>query len=84
MLFTRPCFEVLNGFPILFQGAYTDFEFAWYNKVMSMIMCTAIINSVMFPLGRAMPAVRKSLMRRSCVGCMAHSQKARPGLFIHR
>ena len=49
--------EVLEGFPVLFQGEYTDFETAWYNKVMVTIMSTAMVNIVAFPMGAAMPNI---------------------------
>lgn len=66
--------EVLEGFPVLFQGQYTDFESAWYNKVMVTIISTAMVNIVAFPLGAAIPNIQAAVLR-SIFGCCAHSQK---------
>jgi DNA-directed RNA polymerase II subunit RPB7 len=66
--------EALEGFPILFQGQYGDFETAWYNKVMVTIMSTAMVNIVAFPLGAALPNIAAAMLR-SLTGCCAPSQK---------
>ena len=68
--------EILEGFPVLFQGAFTDFELGWYNKVMVMILGSAIVNTLMFPFARSGPALIGSLRRRLFTGCVAHSQGA--------
>lgn len=67
--------EILEGFPVLFQGTFTDFESGWYNKVMVMLLASAIINAVSFPLARSAPAILGGL-RRTLTGCCAHSQRA--------
>jgi hypothetical protein len=67
--------EILEGFPVLFQGPYSDFESGWYNKVMVMLLGSAMINAFSFPLARAAPAVIGG-MTRLFTGCCAHSQRA--------
>ena len=66
--------EALEGFPVLFQGQYGDFETAWYNKVMVTIISTAIVNIVAFPLGAALPNIAAAASR-AVFGCCAPSQK---------
>ena len=66
--------EFLEGFPVLFQGTFGDFEAEWYNKVMVMIMGTAVTNIIAFPLGAAAPNI-VAWVKRKLTGCMAHSQK---------
>jgi DNA-directed RNA polymerase II subunit RPB7 len=66
--------EALEGFPVLFQGQYGDFETAWYNKVMVTIISTAIVNIVAFPLGAALPNIAAAASR-FVFGCCAPSQK---------
>jgi len=66
--------EALEGFPVLFQGQYGDFETAWYNKVMVTIISTAIVNIAAFPLGAALPNIAAAASR-FVFGCCAPSQK---------
>ena len=73
--------EVLEGFPVLFQGQYTDFETAWYNKVMVTIMSTAMVNIVAFPMGAAMPNII-AMVQRWFTGCCAHSQKKLNEMYV--
>ena len=73
--------EVLEGFPVLFQGEYTDFETAWYNKVMVTIMSTAMVNIVAFPMGAAMPNII-AMVQRWFTGCCAHSQKKLNEMYV--
>jgi hypothetical protein len=57
------------------QGSYTDFDMGWYNKVMVVMLGTAIVNSVSFPLTRIVGAVGSHVMR-GCRGQCASSQLA--------
>ena len=66
--------EFLEGFPVLFQGTFGDFEAEWYNKVMVMILGTAVTNIIAFPVGAAAPNI-VAWIKRKLTGCMAHSQK---------
>lgn len=73
--------DALEGFPVLFQGQYGDFESAWYNKVMVTIISTAMVNIVAFPLGAAIPNIQAS-MSRALFGCCAHSQKKLNAIYV--
>jgi len=65
----------LDWLPILFKGSYTDMDMGWYNKVMVVMIGTAIINSVAFPLTRIAGAVGSHLTRKCRASC-ARSQLA--------
>ena len=73
--------EILEGFPVLFQGQFTDFETGWYNKVMVTIMSTAFVNVVAFPVGAAVPNIIAAVLRQF-TGCCANSQKALNKMYL--
>jgi len=66
--------EILDGFPIFFQGNFTDFDEGWYNKVMVLLLGLAVVNMFAFPLARTAPAV-VSRLKRACFSRSAHSQR---------
>lgn len=73
-----PLFNLFNPFNVrrrYLQGAFSDFEAGWYNKVMVMLLGSALINTISFPLARAGPAM-VSRLYRAFTGCCAHSQRA--------
>ena len=51
-----------------YKGSYTDMDMGWYNKVMVVMIGTAIINSVAFPLTRIAGAVGSHLTRKCQAG----------------
>ena len=73
--------EILEGFPVLFQGPFSDFESGWYNKVMVMLIGSAMVNAVSFPLARSAPAVIGAVTR-AFTGCCAHSQRALNKMYL--
>jgi len=72
--------EALEGFPIFFQGQYSDFDYEWYGKVMVTIMGTALINAFSFPMGRLLGGFAKQLLR-NCLKKKAKTQHALNSLY---